>query len=202
VSFEACCDSLITDSRYLSATGTMNSGWDGLNIQVQPNSAVGIRYHQDGFFQPHRVNGKSRNLGQANAYALPLADVFGQQGYDPSQDKGLFIWRSEDGVWHLSCTAGGGNGRYQGAIVSSLPVIALAGVGLERKDVLELSADKMRIEFDLRVWNRALDGFDIEIAAGAQVSLELNDNTASAANLVQVGGDRWPFESLPAVLAQ
>jgi len=202
VSFEACCDSLITDSRYLSATGTMSSGWDGLNIQVQPDSAIGIPYHQDGFFQPHRVNGKSRNLGPANAYALPLADVFGKPIYDPSRDKGLFIWRSEDGDWHLSCTAGGGNGRYQGAIVSSLPVISVAGVGLERKDVLELSPDNKRIEFDLRVWNRALDGIDIEIPEGARVSLELNDNTANAANLVQVGGERWSLERLPAILVK
>jgi len=121
---------------------------------------------------------------------------------DASQDKGLFIRRSEDGVWHLSCTAGGSNGRYQGAIVSSLPVIAAEGVGLEARDVLELSPDNTRVEFDLRVWNRALDGIDIEITEGAQVTLELNDNTARAARLVQIGGDRWPLESLPAVLAQ
>lgn len=81
VSFEVCCDSLITGSRYLSATGTVSSWWDGLNIQVQPDSAIGIRYLQDCLFQPHRVNGKSLNLGPANAYALPLADVFGQPAY-------------------------------------------------------------------------------------------------------------------------
>lgn len=68
--------------------------------------------------------------------------------------------------------------------------------------MLTLSPDKMRIEFDLRVWNRAQDGIDIEIAEGAQVTLELNGNTVWPARLVQMGAERWPLESLPVVLAR
>jgi hypothetical protein len=54
----------------------MNAGWDGLDIRVPADSAIGISYHQDGFFQSHRVNGKTWDLGPPNAYALPLPDEF------------------------------------------------------------------------------------------------------------------------------
>jgi hypothetical protein len=173
-----------------------------LNIRVPTDSTMGISYHQDGLFQMHRVNGATRDLGRANAYALPPADIFGDPIYDSAQDKGLFVWRSESGVLKLRVTAGGDYGRYQGAIVSSLPVVSADGVGLESSDVLEVSADKTRIDFTLQVWRRAQDGIDMVLPGGSEVSLELNGNTTEAASLVQVGGDRWPIESLPVVLAK
>jgi hypothetical protein len=76
INFEACCDSLLIDVWSVRVSATMNAGWDGLDIRVPADSAIGISYHQDGFFQSHRVNGKTRDLGPPNAYALPLPDEF------------------------------------------------------------------------------------------------------------------------------
>jgi hypothetical protein len=45
-------------------------------------------------------------------------------------------------------------------------------------------------------------GIDMVLPGGSEVSLELNGNSTEAASLVQVGGDRWPIESLPVVLAK
>ena len=201
-SFEPCCDELVIDDWFVYASATMSAWWDGLDIQVPADSAIGISYHQDGLFQMHRVNGASRDLGQANAYALPPADIFGVPIYDSSQDKGLFVWRSKSGDWKLRVTAGGDYGRYEGAIVSSLPVVSADGVGLESNDVLEVSADKTRIDFTFQVWKRAQDGINMILPEDSEVSLELNGNTAEAASLVQVGGDRWPIDSLPVALTK
>jgi hypothetical protein len=202
VSFEPCCDELMVDDWCVRAFATMNSWWDGLNIQLPADSTIGFTYHQDGLFQSHRVNGTTRDLGQANAYALPLPDIVGDPIYDSEQDKGLFVWRSESGVWKLRVTAGGNYGRYEGAIFSSLPVVSADGVGVESNDVVDISADQTRIDFTLQVWKHYQDGIDIVIPEGSEVSLELNGNTAEAASLVQVGGDRWPLESLPVALAK
>jgi len=206
VNFESCCNSLFLDERSVQVSAIMSTGWAGLDIQVPADSAIGLSYHQDGLFQPHRVNGKTRDLGLPNAYALPYADIYGSPIYDSAQDKGLFVWKSQTEVWHLRSTAGGDYGRYEGAIVSSLPVISAQAWSLESNDKLEVSADQKRVDFDLRVRNSVQDsgqdGIDIVLPEGSEVSLELNGNTAEAASLVQVGGERWPVEKLPVVLAQ
>jgi len=202
VNFEPCCDELVIDHWFLHASATMSTWWDGLDIQVPADSAIGISYHQDGHFQMHSVNGATRDLGQANAYALPPADISGDPTYDSAQDKGLFVWRSQSGDWRLRVTAGGDYGRYEGSIVSSLPVISAQAWRLESNDVLEVSTDQKRVDFDLKVWNSAQDGVDIVLPEGSEVSLELNGNTAEAASLVQLGGERWPIEKLPVVLAK
>jgi hypothetical protein len=76
VDFEPCCDTLFTDVRSVRVSATMSTGWDGLNIQMPADAVLGISYHQDSLFQLHRVNGKTRDLGPPNAYALPLSDEF------------------------------------------------------------------------------------------------------------------------------
>lgn len=202
VSFESCCDTLFKDTRFARVLATMSTGRDGLDIQVPADSTIGISYHQDGLFQSHRVNGKTRDLGLPNAYELPQAGVLGNPVYDPAQDKGLFIWRSEDDAWHLRVAAGGNHGRYQGSIVSSLPVVSAQAWRLESDDVLQLDADQKRVDFDLKVWNSGQDGIDIVLPEGSAVSLELNGNTAEASALVRIGGDRWPVERLPVVLSK
>ena len=202
VSFEPCCDALVIEDFVSDASATMDTSWDGLNIQVPVDSTMGISYHQDGLFQMHRVNGVTRNLGRANAYALPSADILGSPIYNSAYDKGIFIWRIESGVLKFRVTAGGGSGRYDGAIVSTLPIVSADGVALESDDVLKTSEDKTRVEFTLHVVNSGQDGIDIELPSGAEVSLELNGNTVEAARLVQVGGDRWRIESLPVMLTK
>ena len=202
VSFESCCDSLIQDEKHIMASATMSTGWDGLDIQVPASAAIGITYKQDGLFQSQRVNGGHGVFGRPNAYILPISGVGGDPTYNPSEDKGLFIWKGGPGLWRLRVTAGGDHGRFQGAVTSSLSIHSITAVKLESNDILQMSPDQKRIEFDLKVWGSAQDGVDIVLPEGAKVSLELNDNTAEASHIVKVGGERWSIESLPVVLSR
>ena len=202
VNFESCCDTLFKDTRFARVSATMSTGWDGLDIQAPADSTISISYHQDGLFQSHRINGNTRDLGLPNAYGLPQPGAIGKPVYDPVQDKGIFIWRSENNIWHLRVTAGGDYGRYQGAIVSSLPVVSAQAWRLESNDLLMVSADQKRVDFDLEVWNAGQDGIDIVITAGSQVSLELNGNTVEASALVKIGAESWPVENLPVFLSK
>jgi hypothetical protein len=188
---------VLTEGPYhLQVSGWISTWWDGVDVSIAPDSTLGIYYEQDGLFQSHRVNPLTRDLGFPNAYTLPIADVGGEPAYEPATEKGLYVWRDEDGTWHLRVTAGGDFGHYTGAIVASAPYSGVTGVALEASDLLDVS-DPTQILFDLRVWNQWTDGIDFAFPKGTEITLQLNDNTATAAELVDIGGERWPVNQLP-----
>ena len=196
VGLEELQDTLTEGPYHLQVSGKVSTGWDGVDVSIAPNSRLGIYYEQDGLFQSHRVNPLTRGLGLPNAYALPVADVGGEPDYEPATEKGLYLWQDEDGTWHLRVTAGGDFGRYTGAIVASAPFSGVTGVALEANDLLDVS-DPTQILFDLSVGTQWTDGIDFAIPKGIEITLHLNDNTATAAELVNIGGERWPVNQLP-----
>ena len=153
-------DSLMIDEFAVSVDSYVGTWWDGLDVTVTSSSGtqMGFFYQLDGLIQPHLVNPETADLDLPNAFLLPVAEATGVPGYDSTQDKGLFVWKEKGGVWHLRVTAGGDYGRYQGAIVSSSPVVSAQPWRLESNDVLVVSADQKRVDFDLEVWSAGQDG--------------------------------------------
>ena len=92
-----------------------------------------------------------------------------------------------------------GSGRYIGAITASAPYSGVTGVDLEASDLLDIS-DPRKILFDFSVWSQWIDGIDFAFPTGAEITLELNDDGATAAELVNIGGERWPISQLPVQL--
>lgn len=204
VSLEACCDALVTGSYLAEVSGRVaGSGWDGMNVgAIEEDAHVGFAYLQDGLFAAHDINPNiPEDLGVPNAHWMPGSSPRGAPSYSAASEAGLFVWRSDDGVWHLRGAPGGGSVRYQGSLVSSAPLGSVNAVKLETSDVMELADGGMSVRFDLRIKNSGIDGIDFVVPDGASLSLELEGNTAATLPLVRVGGEKWPVQGSPVVLS-
>jgi hypothetical protein len=51
----------------VNVQGSIGADSDGIDVQLRAGGPVGISYRQDGLFQSHRVNPKTRELGLPNA---------------------------------------------------------------------------------------------------------------------------------------
>ena len=167
-------------------------------VSTQPTSSpvqIGFAYQQDGLTQPNQVNNNyDQLLGMENAYWIPLATPYGTPDYDPSVDEGLFLWKDEDGPWHLRGTGDADGSRYVGSIISDSAAVSVDAVGLESNDILD-TTDPSRIDFDLGVGQGYQDGIDFSFQAGASLSLNLQGNGASS--LVRIGAEEWAVSALP-----
>ncbi len=191
-------DSLVTTGFSVAAAGAVRSGFDGVDIALDPEAKVALAYTQDRIFQPHRVHTAAFDLGQPNGYWLPIASAAGMAQYDPAEQAYLFLWK-EDAVWHVRATAGGGRARYAGRLTSTLPASRVAPVSLEVNDILDWS-DPTQIVFELQMGRSFQDGFDFEFPEGAQIFMELEDNSAGAAAKIRMGEAGWPVGKLPVEL--
>jgi hypothetical protein len=190
-------DSLTSTDFSVSVRGWVGAGYDGVDVTVNdPHATVGFSYLQDRLFQSHRVNPHTREFGLPNAYELPVPDYRGTPDYDPSIDRGLFLWCDPDGLWHLRATAGGAHARYTGVLNASVPPLEVTPIALEAHDVLDTSIPG-QISFDLSMWKSGQDGIDFRFPAGTEFYLELNANDQEAAAWVRVGGEAWPINDLP-----
>ena len=129
---------------------------------------------------------------------LPLINPYGEPEYDLLEDKGLFLWKDEQELWHLRVTAGGGlRTRYVGSIISDSPAVTVQAQEIEwGDDILDLS-DPSRIDFDLGVSSGWQDGLDFIFPANASLSLSLEEPIGETASLVQIGSERSQISSLP-----
>jgi hypothetical protein len=201
IGIEPSQDQIVSADNGVAASGLVSTGWDGLDIAIQAGSELGFSYRQDGIVDWRFVNPTTRDLGFPNAYALPLPDIVGPPKYDPAVNKGLFVWRDDADVWHVRATSGSPSvTRYTGAIVGSAPIKSAHGVDLESSDTLDVSTPG-RIAFNLSLQGQWQDGFDFSFPPGTQISLELNDNSSSAAKLVILGAAGWRISRLPVVLS-
>ena len=73
---------------------------------------------------------------------------------------------------------------------------------LEADDVIALSDDLKEFTFDFQVIAQNEDGFDFLFPADAVITLELNDNSDTAAALVSIGAAGWPLSQLPVDLTR
>ncbi len=179
--------------------GPISSGLDGLDVTTSEPVQIGFAYEQDGIFQPNLVNPALQDglLEDPNAYWLPLATPYGQPEYEISEDSGLFLWKEQQGSWHLQVTAGADSTlRYVGSIVSDIPATSVEGISIERNDLVDTS-DPMRIDFELEVFQGFQDRIDFSFPAEASVSLHLEGNSEEAASLLQVGSENWSVSQVP-----
>ena len=82
--------------------------------------------------------------------------------YDQTIEQAIFMWQDcSTGEWQLRLTNGGDAQGIiaQGSIFSELGFSDLTGASLESNDTLENTIDPMQVNFSLRVFNVAFDGF-------------------------------------------
>ena len=105
-----------------------------------------------------------------------------------------WIWREDDGTWHLRTTAGRQGHRFQGRVRSSTPgaIQALAGVGLDapgrkkRGGGDHLTTENGGIVFDF-VTKASIDGFDFQLVGDSCVDFELRIDGDGDAGKIFIG---------------
>jgi sugar lactone lactonase YvrE len=200
---EACCDKLEIGDWSLDFEGTYRTWWDAVSISfLTPPTMVGLSLVEKGMFAAHKVNPTElTDLGVPNAYMLPRLEPFGEPDIVPGTEGGLFIWKAEDGLWHLRVTAGEyGTARYEGFIESTSPIVSVTPRGLEHNDIHELiGGSTMRFNFRVAdVWS---DELAFEIPDGSGVTLTMTSGPEQdPATVVRVGAEKWPVLSSPLYL--
>ena len=110
----------------------------------------------------------------------------GEPDYNPANHNGLIVWNNDD-TWHLEATGDANGERLTGRIISDSPIEDLRFDKIENSDTVEFVDNSNEIlEFDLRVWNRGIDGLSFEVADDASVFIEL-DNSSDVS--VKAGSD-------------
>ncbi|NJL52469.1 MAG: hypothetical protein HC930_10025 [Hydrococcus sp. SU_1_0] len=95
--------------------------------------------------------------------------------FSPTPD-GLLIWQTED-TWHLEATGDRDGSHFTGKIIANSPIKDLALYKLESSDRVEFADNSHKIiEFDLRVWEKWIDGISFKVTDGTSLFLDLNDN--------------------------
>ena len=119
----------------------------------------------------------------------------GMPAINMAADRALFIWRDNCSSqrWNVRVTGGAGpNITYSGRVESTVPLTAVAAVGLEANDLLTLEAGDTRLRYALIVGSARQDGYTFTIDPSADSCFGLGASTATAL----VGPDRTP-RSLP-----
>lgn len=107
---------------------------------------------------------------------------------------GYWIWRDDDGSWHLRTTSGRQGHRFQGRIRSSEPgaIQAVAGIGLEAPGRKRRGgADHYRIEngeivFDFAT-KSSIDGLDFQLVGNSCVDFDLRIDGDGDAGKIHIG---------------
>ena len=127
-----------------------------------------------------------------------LTTPYGEPEYDLSKDKGLFLWKDEQELWHLRVTAGGAlRTCYVGSIISDIPAVSVQGRQIEWGDDIVDTSDPSRIDFNLGVSSGWEDGIDFSFPTNAYLSLSLEEPMEEAASLVHIGSEQWSVNDLP-----
>jgi len=191
-------DRILQGANYVEASMHIVNAADGLSLQGDISAMVGVAYLQDGLFSPDTVNSTGSALGEPDAYRLPLATPYGEPVYNSLNDAGVYVWKSDDGVWHLRLSPGGGTNRITGTINSDKPVTTTP-YRLETNDVLDNSVPT-QITFILGASKGWQDGIDFVVAKDAVVTLEFQSASGNATDLLFIGKDKWPVGKLPVAI--
>ena len=176
--------------------GGVDTDLDGVDVIAPESAKIGFTYELDSLLQPDLVNRGLLDKPNPNAYWLPSATPYGKPNYSNSEESAIFLWKDEDS-WRLRFTAGTrANRRFVGSIVADSSATSVEGVGIESNDVVDTS-DSTRIDFDLKVWSGFQDGIDFSFSGDANLTLDIDNPGDEAANLLQVGSQRWSVDELP-----
>lgn len=187
-------DNLLFATHAVGIQGTLQSGWDGIDLAMGPVDNVGLFYLRDDLFPYRGVNRESGGLGQANAYLLPTATPYGDPNPDLTSDRGFYVWKDPGGAWHFKATSGATGIRYIGEIIADMAPTAAFGSSLEASDVIDFSVPG-RIGFELGLAAGFFDELILTYPAEATISVNLQD--AAQQNLLRVGADQWPVANQP-----
>lgn len=116
--------------------------------------------------------------------------------FDPSQDKGLFIWKDCSGTeeWFVRASGGGGTGvEYQGQLITNSLFTNVMGDGLESNDIVDSSVSG-KIDFLMKMSNSGVDGFDFILSGSNGACLDML--SLPEGGQVFLGGGHLPV-SLP-----
>ena len=185
-------------------SSTSQNEWQGVLAGLTVESNLGLIYLRDGLFPVKNFNsgidvmapnGQMFNgLGEANAYLLPLVDPYETPVIDEFNEKGLFLWKDDNGIWHLKQTAGTETVRISGRIISSQALTGIQAIGLEQDDNVDIT-DLSQIVFDLSSVAGETDEIIFTFPDITSLSISL-DNPSDTA-LLYIGGQRWPVNNNP-----
>jgi hypothetical protein len=178
--------------------------WQGVRATLSEDSSLGMVYLRDGIFPVSGFNSEVsvpapggemfNGLGEANAYLLPLAEPYGAPVIDEQSDRGIYLWKDENKIWHLKLVAGIQAMQVSGRFISSQNLTGIEGIGLEVPDTVDIS-DLSQIVFNLSTAAGETDEMIFRFPPEASLSF-VPDNTADTA-LLAIGVQRWPVKSSP-----
>ena len=112
----------------------------------------------------------------------------GMPTYDRATENAVFVWKDcGTDQWYARMTAGGVQTQWIGTAASTANYVSVTGFSIEANDVLDFTTDPAVISFTLNANNTGQDGFDFQVASGADVCFDV---TAPAAMPIFVGADR------------
>ena len=108
---------------------------------------------------------------RCNVAPPTVAPQCGAPSFNAVTDPGLYLWQDCDNTttraWSLAVAGGGlGFASYTGNLTAS-GVLTPTGFGLEPNDTLDSVAGDAAIDFELRVGGSGIDGFEVDVPAGA-----------------------------------
>ena len=132
------------------------------------------------------------NLRSSNAPVSTDNSCF-EPSIDRAVDRGVFLWRDcPRNEWHLRLTAGSApdGASAAGRLTSDNNLVGVTEVSVEDNDLLDNTTDPQVIDFGLRAFGAAQDGFDF-INIGTDTCLVIEDSNTT----VFLGQDRVPVTS-------
>ncbi len=113
----------------------------------------------------------------------------GEPTIDGNVDTATFLWKDcPGGGWHVRTTSAAGTTMYLGNLLSDQSFIGVTPVNLGASDVLDIS-NPMRIDYNFTTFTAGIDGFDFQLANGAQGCFNVLTPSGST---VLVGSTRLP----------
>lgn len=108
--------------------------------------------------------------------------------------RAYWIWRDDDGVWHLRTTARRTGHRYQGVIrpLEGAEIVDLTLVGIDPKDRVGMVG--RALSFDWRT-SRVIDGFDFRVKGNACLEFDLRLDEDGTTRYIYLGKDKTRPES-------
>lgn len=108
--------------------------------------------------------------------------------------RAFWVWRDEDGVWHLRTTARRAGHRYQGVIrpLAGAEIVGLTLVGIDPKDRVGMVGRALSFDWQTR---RAIDGFDFRLQGEACLEFDLRLDEDGTTRYVYLGRNKTRPES-------
>lgn len=102
--------------------------------------------------------------------------------------RAYWIWRDDDGVWHLRTTARRGH-RFQGVVrpLEGAQIGDLKLVGIDPKDRVGIVGRTLSFDWQTR---GAIDGFDFRIQGQGCVEFDLRLNEDGSSRYIYLGKDK------------